>query len=162
MRRSSRVRIIPANLRDVSWITANLRPADRAEVFAQLDCSTTELAYYLTQGESFVATLDGHPVLAFGTGELGCTAVSVWALGTIRCTRVIPEVSRFFMNVILPSRLKRGCRWAEARSIASHTVAHRWLERMGGEAVLRMPDYGRNGEEFILFRWTRAQFEAVS
>jgi hypothetical protein len=64
-------RIIGGNLRDLSYIAANLRPEDRAEIDCQLDdWSPVTLALHAMQGPAYVVELDGNPEAAFGAAEL--------------------------------------------------------------------------------------------
>lgn len=41
--------------------------------------------------------------------------------------------------------------------MAKHVSAHRWLVRMGAKEQGVLECYGRNGEDFLLFNWTRKQ-----
>ncbi|MBN9270442.1 MAG: hypothetical protein J0J15_09370, partial [Mesorhizobium sp.] len=61
------VRIVPATLRDLSYIAANLRPEDRDEIDCQCDGWTPALlALTALQGLAYVAELDGNPEAGFG------------------------------------------------------------------------------------------------
>ena len=56
------LRILPATFRDLSYIAANLRPEDRAEIDCQLDhWSPALLVLRRCQGFAYVAELDGNP-----------------------------------------------------------------------------------------------------
>lgn len=64
------IRIVPATLRDLSHIAANLRPEDRAEIDCQLDhWSPALLALTALQGFADVAELDGNSEAGFGAAE---------------------------------------------------------------------------------------------
>ena len=70
------VRIINATLRDLSYIAANLRPEDRAEIDCQFDqWSPALLALSALQGFAYVAELNGttpKPALAPPNSAAGC------------------------------------------------------------------------------------------
>ena len=141
-----------ANLRDATYITANLRRQDRAETLAQLDVNMVQLGAMLChQPYAYIAYSD-RPVMVFGASPMSRTTVSAWAIGTDRTRRVIPEVTRFINGPLAKQLVDDGYRWAEARSMEGHDAAHRWLRDMGAERVLDLPDFGAGGEKFHLFR----------
>ncbi len=77
------VRIIPATLCDLSYIAANLRPDDRAEIDCQLDhWSPALLALTALQGFAYVAELDGNPEAGFGAAEKRGGLWIAWNWGT--------------------------------------------------------------------------------
>lgn len=159
------ISITPANLRDASWIMANLRPADREECFCQLPdgISTAKVAeWFITTGDAFVAHYRDEPALLFGTSRIHVCAMSVWAIGTERTPRVIPAVSRFLIEHAIPWRLEQGFTNMEARSLATHTEAHLWMESMGGVREGGAYPYGKGGERFVTYRWTVAGYRAIS
>lgn len=159
------ISITPANLRDASWILANLRRADREETFCQLadGIPTAKLAeWFLVGSEAFVAYLHDRPVLVFGTTPIHVCAMSVWALGTDSTPRVIPAVSRFLIEHAIPWRIEQGYTCMEARSLDSHREAHRWMESMGGVRDGAPYLYGKGGEHFVTYRWTVAGYRGIS
>lgn len=158
------IEIRPANLRDASWITANLRRLDREETYCQLPEGTNNsvLAYWLVQQGGLIAYRGDDPVLIFGTSPLTACAMSVWAVGTERTSRVLPAVSRYLIETHIPKRLDEGFTNMEARSLATHGAAHRWMEDMGGVRHGDAYLWGRNGEHFVTYRWTVASYRAIS
>lgn len=156
--------ILAATLRDASWITANLRPLDRQETYCQLPegVGNVQLAAFLVERGALIAYDREEPVLLFGTAPMTTCALSVWALGTERTPRVIPEVSRHFIADHIPQRLDQGFLTMEARSIATHGEAHRWMEGMGGERHGDAYLYGKGGEFFVTYRWTVSSYRAIS
>ena len=82
------VRIVPATLRDLSYIAANLRPEDRAEIDCQCDGWTPALlALTALQGLAYVAELDGNPEAGFGAAEQRSGLWTAWSWGTRRMWR---------------------------------------------------------------------------
>lgn len=150
------VRIIGGNLRDLSYIAANLRPEDRAEVSCQLDSWTpAHLALTAMQGFAYVAELDGNPEAGFGAAEARSGLWIAWSWGTRRMRRCVPLITQFFFEVLGQTVASRGAWRVEARALASNDMALRWLHRLGATERCRLPAYGKNGEDFILFDWTR-------
>lgn len=158
------IEIRPANLRDASWITANLRPGDRAEVYCQIPGSTTNAelaAWLLSTSTAFIAYVHDRPVMLFGTAPMTVCCFSVWAIGTPRMTRAIRAVSAFLLDEHIPTLLDNGFNNAEARSLATHRTAHRWLEALGGRRHGPPYLFGRGGEEFVTYRWTVADYRSI-
>lgn len=160
---ADRIAIEPAVLRDVSYITANMRPMDRAEAYCQLPEDTTnyELAYMLTMGgDAFTARFDGKPVAAFGTAPINVACVSVWMVGTKDAWRVTPSITAYMRDVHTPTLEANGFLTMEARALLEHEQAHRWMEASGAVRSGEPFVFGRNGERFVLFRWTVPRYRA--
>jgi hypothetical protein len=156
------VRIIGGNIRDLSYIAVNLRPEDRAEIDCQLDDWTpTMLALHAMQGPAYVVELDGNPEAAFGAAELRSGLWIAWSWGTRRMKRCVPRITTFFWEVLGPDVAATGAWRVEARALASNDLALRWLRRLGATERCRLPAYGRSGEDFILFDWTRETWNHV-
>lgn len=158
------ITIRQATLRDASYVTANLRELDRAEVFCQLaeGTRTHELAYALTMADdTYCAYYRGTPAAVFGVGPINICTLSFWAIGTRHMWCTVPAITRYFLDVILPGKIEQGFTSAEARSLAGHLSAHRWMISMGAEMVGEPFLFGRNGEHFQLFRWTVADYRTI-
>jgi len=145
-------------LLDVTYIGANLRPEDRRELLCQVPAGLTASSAMaimldgLAPEWTWVASLDGQPVAVFGFQPFTVPVWVAFALGTRRITRVIPAITRWCWDQ--EQRLiDAGVRRLEARSIAGHHSAHRWLERLGCQRVCDLPDSGRDGELFHLYAW---------
>ena len=155
------VEIVPAGLRDVAYVTANLRPQDRREVAASADiASGVEAAVIATEtspGWCWTAKIGGQPVAAFGVAETSPLTPHIrtaWAFGTVRFRRAVPAIGRFALAV-WPQRLAgESVTRLEARSIADHDIAHRWLRSLGARLDGTLPAYGMGGETFQLWSWT--------
>lgn len=154
----TRVAIHPANLRDVTYIGANLRQADKIEIFCQLPAgmSGSDAAALLYGGMltdwTWIATLDGQPVCVFGVAPINVATWSGFAFGTRDLPRTIPKVSAHILG--LEQRLiATGVRRVEVRTISTHDISHQWLRKLGCWFEAEMPNYGSNGETFELFAW---------
>lgn len=156
------VRIIGANLRDLSYIASNLRPDDRAEIDCQLDEWTPAmLALSAMQGMAYIAELDGNPEAAFGAAQSRQGLWHAWSWGSKRMWRCVPRITMFFYDVLGPDVSAQGALRVEARALAANNMALRWLRRLGATQRCDLPAYGKNGEDFILFDWTRETWNHV-
>lgn len=156
----------PANVRDVSFIAGNLRENDKTEVLCQLPASITQqqIGYICTRpGSSFVAYLDGKPVMVFGFDPmtLAGNALNAWAFGTKDSHKVIHSITLWIRDYLLRDWINQGVTRLEARSYAGHIEAHRWLKSAGAIEEGPLHDYGRDGEQFILFAWHKSRLKQI-
>lgn len=151
-------RIVPANFRDLSYIASRIRDEDRAEAEATLGpLHYMDLAAMHLRDSAFVVTLDGNPEAAFGaTRVIGEHLWTAWSWGSNRINRCAPLITRFVRDSMMPDLLAKGAQRVEARAMASHQMARNWLLRMGATERCELPCFGRRGEDFILYDWTRA------
>lgn len=159
------IEIEPATLATASWVTANMRDEDRAEVMCQVpdDMPTAAIAEYsILSGEAFVALDRGQPIALFGSTPMTMACFSVWAVGTKRFARAVPEMTLAFMHYIVPRRIDQGFRCAEARVLQANTKAVLWLDALGGEVLGGPFPYGKADELFLLFRWTVAGYRSMN
>lgn len=153
------IAIARARLREVSFVAAHMREADRREIWCQWpDRDAAALAWAMTRSSPdhcWAAFEAGSPVAAFGLTEQHPGLWQAWAFGTKRLRRAVPAISRHALGVIRPDLIARGANRVEARSIAGHDLAHRWLESLGARRQCLLEAYGRNGEDFVLYAWVR-------
>lgn len=133
-----------------------MRPADRLEVECQIDeWSPTMIAAMSLRDFAFIAELDGNPEAAFGAGQVRQGYWLAWSWMTARGGRCVPAMIRYITEELQPAVYAAGALRVEARALASHTQAHAFLRRIGGHLRCELPSYGKNGEDFMLFDWTR-------
>ena len=154
------ITIEPATVRDVSWIAANLNDLDRAEVMCQVPRGEwgadvgAAIFSIVPEGWKWCAYHGGQPVAAFGFSPINVACWSVWAFGTDRMPRAVPAMTRHFLAQ--QDRLEaQGVRRLEARSLDHHKRAFAWITRTGAKRVAAIPQFGRDGETFILWEWTK-------
>jgi hypothetical protein len=155
---ASRVEIKPANLRDATYIGANLRAADREEIFCQVPggLSGSDVTQTLFGGMldewTWIAYLDGQPTTIFGVSPITVSTWAGFAFGTRHLPRTIPRVSAH-MLALEPSLIAHGVRRLEVRTIATHDISHQWLRKLGCWFEAELPEYGKDGELFELWCW---------
>lgn len=155
------VEIAPATLRDVAFVTANLRPRDRREIAASAELScrveAAVIAVEASRGWCWTAKIGGQPVAAFGVAETSPLTPHIrtaWAFGTDRFRRAVPAISRF-ATAHWPARLRQeAVRRLEVRAIAGDDNVHSWLAGLGAEPEGALKCYGTGGETFHLWSWT--------
>lgn len=155
------VTIGAATLRDVSYILGNLNKADHAEIWCQAPDGATPAemaAGIVVFGSAFVAYVDGAPAAAFGFSPMtpAGNVLSAWAFGTKRSARAMKAIVEFAASELMPAWLDAGVTRLEARSLASHRKAHRWMEETGAVREADIPEFGRSGEAFVLYVWRRS------
>lgn len=153
----------PATLRDASYVAANMREVDRAEIFCQLapDARSETLAYMSLNGggQQWCAWLEGEPIACWGWSQLTYAGGILWAWGTNDFVKAVPAITNAAINELVPMFDEAGMQYLEARSMVGHDEAHRWLKLLGGVPSCTLPTYGRNGEDFVLFTWSRARWD---
>lgn len=151
------IEIQSANLRDVSWIAANLRKCDQIEIACQVskDAKPEQIAAssLASSTQAWTANYKGFPTVAFGFGEVSYGVLVGWAYGRDGTERCIPAITRFVFTQLVPQWLSSGVRRIEVRTIESHHSAHRWLEMAGARRVCALDAWGRNNERFYLYEW---------
>lgn len=171
-----KVEIVPATLRDLTYIAANMREPDAAEVVAAGAPDPWQAAvitWYSTNqlgGCCFVVTIDGNPEVGFGfvrQSELTPWLASAWMWGTDKTPLAVPEIMRWGGQWTwkdsrwLELAVEIGITRIEVRTLASHLEAHRWLRRMGASFECDLPDWGRDRMPFKLFAWRPSDQEEI-
>lgn len=155
--------IEPATLRDMSFIAANMREADRREIGAIIQESPTVIAcmlYEASPGFRWVAWLDGQPVCAFGVSTMFAGLGSGWALGTKDMPHVMRAVTRFCLQKAARYAV-RAFRRIEVRTAVDHDLSHAWLRCLGFVREGIAVDYGTGGLDFATYAATHKSARTV-
>lgn len=149
------------NVRDFTYVLANLRPEDEEELSALLPPSATRADFpaYLGQpafeGNGYTVHLDNEPIAAFGVSRGGSHATAViWAFGTRRFKKAIPILSHFTWNKIAHDLYNGGCLRLECRALSKNTVVRNWLKKVGFKEECPLPYYGTSGQSFHQYAMT--------
>lgn len=94
-------------------------------------------------------------VFGFDPITLAGNALNAWAFGTGNSRYVMRHVTGWVKDNLLREWICNGITRIEARSIAQHKSAHRWLKAIGAVEEGPIGGLGRDGENFILFAWHR-------
>lgn len=143
----------------VLHVARNMREADRLEVHATRwndsdDDLAAEVVAYPTRLR-WMACFGDEPVAVIGAVNLWPGNFSVFMFATDNIQHIGLGLTRFAKYSMIPALLDMGGLRGEARSMASHTEAHRWLEALGAKREGTLSCYGKNGEDFYNYVWTR-------
>ena len=144
----------------------NMRAKDAEEIFATQWADDREVfTDFVMRAGGFGYVLhadDGEPVVAGGACPLWPGVWSVWMFATDRFGEIAIATHRFAKEVFFPVLKDVGYIRLECRSMASHKIAHRWLESLGGRREADVSCYGKGGQDFILYCWTKPKSDAQS
>lgn len=149
---------------DMLQIARNLRARDREEIFAtRYGNDPADLARDAVNTGAFRwgAYVDGRPVAAVGAVPRWPRVWSVWAYGTDEWPKVVITLTRHVRRFMIPAIFNSGCIRADCMALARHVDARRWLEYLGAVPEKVLDNWGKNGEKFVLYCWTREQTKEI-
>jgi hypothetical protein len=142
----------------VEFVTANMREDDRREAHAtRWDSDDQSLAREIVSYDTrlgWVAAWDGKPVAVIGSVQMWPNIWSCYMLATDDIRHIGKSLTKFARHGMIPAIKELGGHRGEARSMAGHVVAHKWLETLGAVREGTLAAYGKGGEDFIVFAWT--------
>ena len=151
--------IAQATWPDVLEVSLKMRADDYAEVMATRwddDPYSFAADCMRAPGVKLVARDDaGVPVAIGGVANWQPGVGQAWMVGAESIGKVGIEIAHACRTSIQALFDSGSIHRIQAFSAASHTRAHRWLRAIGLAEESRMPGYGKNGEEFIIFAVTR-------
>jgi hypothetical protein len=151
------ITIKPATGLALQYILDNLSEMDRIEMAATNPdgCRLGETLIPLIlerSGFSLVAWGD-RPITACGLVPL-CPGVAVaFAFSTPEYRRAIVPVTRFIRGFGTRVAIKSGLHRIEFRALAARPDVERWVALLGAKPEATLSRFGKNGEDFILYRW---------
>lgn len=137
-------------------IVRNLRENDRREILATsfLDDPQAIARDYARERFAWVFGLE-RPIALMGASARWPGMWCPFLLATDEFGRIGLSLTKWVVRVMIPTLDRVGARRLEAVSMADHHTAHRWMQHFGMSPEARLRQYGRNGEDFILFGWSR-------
>lgn len=149
------VEIVRLTGEDALYVAHHMRENDRLEINAtRWDESPWRFAADCANlpGISYCALLDGEPVVIGGVALHQPGLGQAWMVGTDKFAQVAVSLTRFSRDVI--TRMLRddsGINRIQAFSAAFHEESHKWLKAVGLNAITPLPQYGKGGEDFLIF-----------
>lgn len=145
-----------ANLRAVLHVAHNMREWDRREIFAcRWDDSPDNLAMDVVRsGYAFTLGKDEPIAVLWAAGY----RPNVWSIGmfaTDRFREIAVGATKFAKRVFIKGIVESGAIRADAKSMDGHNDAHGWMKILGAEYEGTQKYYGKNGETFHTFAWTK-------
>ena len=140
-------------------VTSRLRKSDREECFAtRFHDDPAELAReidgYTPTALSWLVCVNREPVASLGAVLLWPGHWNVWAFGSERWDQVVLAITKHVKRIMIPMLLEVGALSVCAYVHAAHAAACAWLAHLGAEPT-PLPRWGKNGEDFVLYRWFR-------
>lgn len=145
---------------DIFEIIHGLRARDLVEVDAvRFEGSSTAIAEAMIASRGnrvadlCLATSEGHAVALIGGGLTSPRVASVYMVATDRWQEIALAATRWAKRDGIGRVLQTIVNRAECRCWEGHTVARRWLERLGFQLEGRHPLIGKHGETFLTYAW---------
>lgn len=150
----------------VQYVVHNMRAKDREEIFAT-QWSDDPWAFgnsVLRMGEFgyVLHSDDGTPIVCCGAVPMWNGVWSVWMFATDRFDEIALSTHRFGKRIFFPALEHAGYHRLECRSLSTHLTAHQWLEALGAYRESEVSNYGKAGERFFLYCWTKPITNAQS
>lgn len=152
-----KVTISPLALGPVAFVAHNIRDEDWAEARAtRADEHKMRLAVDVVKRWGPTGAVLGfdHPVCVVGATQRWPNVWTAWMFATDEFPSIAKSVTRYVKDVLLPTVRNVGMVRADAKSLASHVAAHRWMEITGARFDVKLERFGKNGEDFVQYRWT--------
>lgn len=137
------------------YVLDRARAADREELLAlqQGDNWTPLISDILRAPGLKFFFGDGKPVVCLGGCEVHPGVWQAWSFATDDFGKLALSVTRFARDVMLPAFVKMGMHRGQAIAAANNAGARRWLKLLGAEEEATLKRYGREGQDFVMFRW---------
>lgn len=149
--------LAPITLDSAASVARRMREWDRREIYAtRFTEDPLDLARHcnIFTKYTWTASLGDDPVAVLGAVPLHPNVWSVFAFATDRFPEIAFPLTKFVRNAMIPAlALYEGVRRAQCLSLAGHTDAHRWLTLLGAHQESVVPQFGKEGEDFLVFAW---------
>jgi hypothetical protein len=99
-----------------------------------------------------------RPITACGLVPLSPTVAVAFAFSTPEYRRAIIPVTRFIRGFGTAFAIKTAIRRIEFRALAARPDVGRWVRLLGAKPEATLSCFGKNGEDFILYRWLRDEY----
>lgn len=156
------MQIVQATPELVRHVALHMRDGDYDEIAATSWADTrAELADDLAARYSawcdtiYVAGRSDTPVAVFGWVPLWPGVWSLLMFATDQFQLVSQALTKFCCATAIPALDNAAASRVECYSHARHATAHRWLRFLGLKPEATLQGYGRGGEDFIVFAWSR-------
>lgn len=157
----------PVEYGPLAYIVANMRRRDCEEIFATRyplgpDGDTdaliqTTLDAATRSGVGWLASRDGEPIAVIGISMLWPGVASVWMYSTDSFHKIALPLTKWAKKTIVCLMNDADIHRAHCWSAANHVAANRWLRFLGATEECTVPNYGRNGETFRLYGWSKGR-----
>jgi hypothetical protein len=143
---------------DVLFVAERMRACDQEEIYSQRwsdDPAMIAQEVMLSGAFRWGAYKNGVPIAMIGAFPKWPGVWSVWSFGTDRWPEVVKTLASHVQRFMLPALENHGAIRAECHAMASNKPACRWLTFLGAKAEATLDNYGKNGQTFVCYSWTR-------
>jgi RimJ/RimL family protein N-acetyltransferase len=141
----------------LEFLCFNMRAIDAEEIYSNL-ASGNPLEWagmihqaVAKQGCAWIARLDGRPTAVIGCFENFPGNWQIFSFGTEAYPRVLVAFLPYWQP-LQSFALDRGMHRLECKSLSSHKEAHGFLRLMGFTQEATLLQYGRDRQDYFLFR----------
>lgn len=148
---------------DVFYVARRMRARDREEIGAtSWTDEPGELVTKVMASGAFRwgVYLDGRPVAMIGATPKWPRVWTAWAFATDDWPRVVLSATRHVRSFMIPALYNAGAIRVEATAMEAHTDARKWLTRLGATPGNPLANYGKDGQTFITYSWSRKSIAA--
>lgn len=138
------------------YIAENLRARDREEIYATRwgdDPEQLARDTFAAGDFQWIAWVDGVPVASIGAFPSWPGVWTCWAYGTDDWNKVAITLTKHVRRSMIPTLVEMGAHRVQCHALEKHIVARAWLESLGAEPEVRLDNYGRQGQTFVLYSW---------
>ena len=155
-----------ANLADVTYVAARMRPHDRAERVALSHGDDPVLAavQFLRHPHLAVTVWKGTPIAVIGVVFSHPGVASTVFFATDQFRHVALATTRFVRRTLFPILLNTGIHRLQVCSMddPANPDIHKWIEGFGARQEAFLYQFGKNGEDFRLFTLSKAGMARVT
>jgi hypothetical protein len=143
----------------IAYVCRHMRQRDQKEIFAtRWDGNPEAMAVSvgMTGAMTWCVWVDGKPAALFGATPRWPGVWSVWAFGTDDWPKAVRTVTKQIRRFLVPAlRNNPGVHRVDCFALAEYTETGRWLQSFGLEPANTLDSWGKHGETFVLYTWTR-------
>ena len=143
---------------EILYVCNNLRDLSKEEMFAtRPHDDPAELASELFHSAAimWVGYHKDRPAALIGAFPLYPGVWGLFGCGTDEWQKIWRPMTVFARKTMMRTIAGSGAHRAHAASPVGHTQTHKWLKFLGAEQEAVLRGYGKNGEDFCLFAWTK-------
>jgi hypothetical protein len=144
-------------LENLAYVVAHLRERDQREIYAlRWDEDPHALLVELHRAVNplwRVWCWNMVPVAVQGVYPARPGVALAACFGTDHWDKAVPKMIRYARAVVPLELAKRNVHRVEAHSLAANADTHRFIELTGGEQEAVLHEFGRDKEDFLLYRW---------
>lgn len=143
---------------EIHYVCQRMRERSRQEMFMRWpNDDPTDLAgfYFQKRGFMWAGYHDGVPAAIIGGYPIAEGVWTLFGFGTDAYARILSTVTKHARRFMMPAIENAGATRAGCISPVDHVDTHRWLKWLGAKEEQTLPAYGKNGEDCIVFAWTK-------